>query len=76
MKGESDEHGESALTVANIVHFLTSNPDNVFESCKKVVFGHLVKRKVPKIERTWTQMFVTVSISSAVTDPDVITSIC
>ena len=60
------------MTVTDIVHLLTSYSFDVLKCRRKVVFSHLVEGKIPKVKRGWTQVFVAISVASAVTNPHIV----
>lgn len=53
-----------------------SNSSNISECSWQIIFSHIVKTKIPKFQDTWTQFFIAISISSAISNPHIKSLIC
>lgn len=76
--GKCNMHLNGALTVPNIVNFLSSNGIDILEDSRKIVVSHMLEGELPKFFvfiRVVFGMVARMLVTSAITEPYIISAI-
>lgn len=73
---QGSKHDHCSLTMPDIMYFLLGDIANVLECSREIIFGHLVKAKLPKLFNFRVQKWTTVVVSSTIANPNIIPLVC